>query len=74
MLYYESRKLNEYEKNYMTHDLELVAIIYALNMWMHYILGRIFILMSDHSRMRYLFEKPNINAKKDRWLVTLNEF
>lgn len=32
---YESRKLNEHEKNYLTHDLELVAIIHALNMWRH---------------------------------------
>ena len=29
---YESRNLKEHEKNYATHDLELVAIIYALKM------------------------------------------
>ena len=27
---YESRKLKEHEKNYATHDLELVAILKAL--------------------------------------------
>lgn len=32
---YESRKLNEHEQNYMTHDLELVSIIHALKMWRH---------------------------------------
>jgi hypothetical protein len=30
---YESRKLKEHERNYVTHDLELAAIIHALNMW-----------------------------------------
>ena len=30
---YESRKLKEHERNYVTHDLELAAIIHALKMW-----------------------------------------
>ena len=29
---YESKKLKEHEHNYATHDLELVAIMRALNM------------------------------------------
>ena len=29
---YESRKLKEHENNYATHDLELLAILHALNM------------------------------------------
>jgi len=57
----------------VTHDLELATIIHALKMWMHYILGRKFILMSDHSGLKYLFEKPNMNARKARWLATTNE-
>ena len=32
---YESRMLKEHEKNYATHDLELVAIVHALKMWRH---------------------------------------
>jgi hypothetical protein len=32
MIYYESRKLNENEVNYVTHDLELAAIVHALKM------------------------------------------
>ena len=53
---YDSRKLNEHEQNYMAHDLELATIIDALKMWRHYLLGRRFILMSDHSELRYLFD------------------
>jgi hypothetical protein len=37
---YESQKLNEHEVNYVTHDLELAAIVHALKMWRHYLLGR----------------------------------
>jgi hypothetical protein len=30
VVYYESRKLNEHEVNYVTHNLELDAIVHAL--------------------------------------------
>jgi hypothetical protein len=33
MVIYESRKLKDHERNYVTHDLELATIIHALNMW-----------------------------------------
>jgi len=46
---YDSWKLNEHEYNYLTHDLKLKAIIHALNMWRHYLLGRRLVLMSDHN-------------------------
>jgi len=71
---YESWKLNEHEKNYPTHDLELATIIHTLKMWRHYILGRRFVLMSDHSGLRYLFDQPNLNVMQARWLATLSEF
>jgi hypothetical protein len=48
VVFYESRKLNEHEVNYVTHDLELAAIVHALKMWRHYLLGRKFVLMTDH--------------------------
>ena len=60
---YESRKLNEHEQNYVTHDLELATIIHALKMWRHYLLGMRFVMMSDHSGLRYLFDQPNMNAR-----------
>jgi len=71
---YEYRKLNENEKSYVTHDLELVAIIHALNMWRHCLLCRRFTLMIDHGGLKYLFEQPKLNARKARWLATLIEF
>jgi len=56
VIFYESRKLNEHEINYVTHDLELAAIVHALKMWRHYLLGRRFVLMTNHSGLRYLFD------------------
>ena len=36
---YASRKLKLHEKNYPTHDLELVFIVFALKIWRHYLYG-----------------------------------
>jgi hypothetical protein len=74
VIYYESRKLNEHEVNYVSHDLELVAIVHALKMWRHYLLGRKFVLMTDHCGLRYLFDQPNVNARQARWMALLSEF
>lgn len=67
-------KVKEHEKNYVSHALELAVIIHALKMWRHYLLGRRFVLKSDRSGLRYLFNQPNLNVRKARWLATLSEF
>ena len=36
---YESRQLKPHEQNYPTHDLELVAVVFALKIWRHYLYG-----------------------------------
>ena len=36
---YVSRQLKSYELNYPTHNLELVAIVFALKIWRHYLYG-----------------------------------
>lgn len=38
------------------------------------LLGRMFVLMSDHNGLRYLFNQMNLNAMQARWLATINEF
>jgi hypothetical protein len=36
---YASRRLRKHELNYPTHDLELAAVVHALKIWRHYIIG-----------------------------------
>jgi hypothetical protein len=74
VIFYTSRKLNEHEINYVTHDLELDAIVHALKMWRHYLLGRRFVLMTDHCGLRHLFDQPKLNARQVRWMDLLSEF
>ena len=60
---YESRKLKQHEVNYVPHDLELAAIVHALQMWWNYLLGKPFELKNDHMGLRYIFNQPNLNAR-----------
>ena len=41
---YESHKLKEYEQCYSAYDLELTAVVHALKVWQHYLLGKKFLL------------------------------
>ena len=37
---YASRQLRPHEGNYPTHDLELAAVVHALKIWRHYLIGK----------------------------------
>ena len=71
---YESRKLKEHEKKYSAYDLELAAIIRALTMWHHYLMGKKFILMTDHHSLTSYLSQPTLNVRQERWVYFLSGF
>jgi hypothetical protein len=71
---YESRKLKEDENNYATHDLDLAAIVHALNKWRDYLMGKKFEPGIDHNSLKYLFDQPTLNARHSRWFEFLCEY
>eukprot|EP00253_Pinus_taeda_P011610 PITA_11610 len=71
---YESRKLKEHEQKYSAYDLELAAVIHALKMWRHYLLGRKFLLLTDHHSLTNYFSQPTLNARQARWADFLSGF
>ena len=60
---YESRKMNGAEMNYPTHERELLAIIHALRVWRHYLLGKPFKIVTDHHSLKYLMTQPNFSKR-----------
>lgn len=71
---YASRQLKPHEKNYATHDLELLAVVFALKMWRHYLLGGKFELFTDHKPLKYLFSQKDLNLRQLRWLEFLASY
>jgi hypothetical protein len=53
---YASRALRPHEQNYPTHDLELAAVVHALKMWRHYLMGTHCNIFTDHKRQRRWLE------------------
>ena len=52
---YSSRQLKNHEQSYPTRDMELVAIVFALKAWRHYLYGEQFEVFSDHKSLKYNF-------------------
>jgi hypothetical protein len=63
---YASRQLKEHEKNYPAHDLELVAVIYALKIWRHYLYGEKYEIHTDHQSLKYFFTHRDLNMRQRR--------
>jgi len=52
---YASRQLKKSEQNYPTHDLELAAVVHALKISRHYMLGHKCEIYTDHKSLKYIF-------------------
>src|SRR4051812_23776036 len=61
---YGSRQLRAHKDKYPTHDLELAAVIYALKLWRHYLLGNRCEIYIDHQSLKYLFTQPDLNLRQ----------
>jgi hypothetical protein len=58
---YASRQLRKHEENYPTRDLELVAVVYALNIWRHYLIRHRCEIYNDHKSLKYIFTQNDLN-------------
>ncbi|WVZ71943.1 LOW QUALITY PROTEIN: hypothetical protein U9M48_020471 [Paspalum notatum var. saurae] len=61
---YASRQLRKHEANYPTHDLELAAVVHALKIWRHYLLGNTCHIYTDHKSLKYIFTQPELNMRQ----------
>jgi hypothetical protein len=58
---YISMKLRRHENNYAMHNLELLAIIYALKVWRYYLIGQKIELKIDHCGLQHIFMQSDLN-------------
>ena len=71
---FTSRTLNNAERNYVPHELELLAIVDTLREWQSYFHGRTFTVHTDHHPLRYLQTQEHLSPRQVRWLERLVEF
>jgi hypothetical protein len=71
---YPSRALGPHEQSYPTHDLELAAVVHALKMWRHYLMGTHCNIFIDHKSLKYIFTQADLNMRQRRWLELIKDY
>jgi hypothetical protein len=69
---YTSRQLRKQELNYPTHDL-LAAVVHALKIWRHYVMGTKCQVYTDHKSMKCIFTQKNLNPRQHSWLELIKD-
>jgi hypothetical protein len=69
-----SRALRPHEQNYPTHELELAAVVHALKMWRHYLMGTHCNIFTDHKSLKYIFTQADLNMRQRRWLELIKDY
>ena len=55
VIIYYLRQFKFHEKNYLTHDLEFVPIVFTLKIWRHYLYGDHVDIFNDDKSIQYVF-------------------
>jgi hypothetical protein len=66
--------LRKHEQNYPTHDLELAAVVHALKILRHYIMGTKCQIYTDHKSLKYIFTQKDLNLRQRRWLELIKDY
>lgn len=71
---YGSHVLSKSERRYSTTRKELLAVIYFLKQFRPYLLGRNFIVRTDHASLAWLQTMKDAEGQIGRWLLSLQEY
>jgi hypothetical protein len=72
---FASIKLSDSEKNYNTTEREGLVMVYALQKFRNYLLGKQFKMFTNHYALKYLVKNPVLGGGRIcRWLLLFQEF
>jgi RNase H-like domain found in reverse transcriptase len=71
---FHSRAFNPAEKNYPTHDKEMLAIINCLKKFEPHLTGIKFDILTDHAPLTHWQTQKELSPRQIRWNETLTRF
>ena len=71
---YASRVLEDRERRYSTTKKEMLAMVYAIKHFRHYLYGRPFKVRTDHNALKWLQSFKEPEGQVARWLETLAQY
>ncbi|GKG13324.1 reverse transcriptase domain-containing protein, partial [Tanacetum coccineum] len=66
--------MTEAESNYTTTEKEMLAVVYAFKKFRSYLIMNKSVVYTDHSALKYLFNKKGAKSRLLRWVLLLQEF
>ena len=70
---YESHKLSEAQRRYVTHKRELLAVVHALKVWRMYLVGCPVTVRTDHAALEWFKTQPKLTHRQARWSIAMQE-
>nr|GEY25405.1 hypothetical protein [Tanacetum cinerariifolium] len=70
-IHYASKTMTEAESNYTTTEKEMLAVVYAFEKFRSYLILNKSIVYTDHSALKYLFQKKDSKVRLLRWVFIL---
>jgi hypothetical protein len=64
---FKSKKLNEIERKWLTHEKEMWAVIHCLKIWGHYIGSKDVVVWTDNVTLKYFATQPKLSSKQVKW-------
>ncbi|KAL2097844.1 hypothetical protein ACEWY4_007051 [Coilia grayii] len=71
---YISRKLYPRETRYFTVEKECLAVKWALDTLRYYLVGKEFVLETDHRALQWLHKIKDSNARVTRWYMAMQPY
>ncbi|GKC25381.1 reverse transcriptase domain-containing protein, partial [Tanacetum coccineum] len=73
-IHYASKTLSDAQINYTITEKELLAVVYAFEKFRSYLVLSKTIVYTDHSALKYLFNKQDAKPRLLWWILLLQEF
>lgn len=71
---FTSRSLSKSEQNYSVSKRELLAIVFSFKKFENYLIGRRFILLTDHKPLSYILSQKRLGELQSSWIDILLRF
>ena len=71
VIHYASKTLDNAQRNYATTEKEFLAVVFAYDKFISYIVDSKVTIHTDHAAIKYLMEKKDAKPRLIRWVLLL---
>jgi hypothetical protein len=71
---FERQNLSQPKRFYSIYDKEMLAIMHALTKLRKYLVGRKFMVKTDHNSLKYFLEQKDLSERQHKWVMKVHTF